>query len=303
MKPKSADMKKRQLASSLLVLGLIAHSLNAQIQTVVESSKMLDVLKRGQNVAVREMAFGYDITILAPHSLERTNDTAEQQRAKIGEQLEERREADPRPGYQRGPARSLAAEIAKIGSVHPDYIVLRYSDGRERRIATRVIAEITRDNGEQESTTASSDEPDASTVRQSKPNDTMRTEVGLEGGYVEPGMNEISIVSTIDDPPGLRLGVRREKGWGRSLGKFSFNAVRPDRVQDECVLIQGKLDERFPQEDLVGEYVFFLRTPPGGGDEGGMVRVLTLQHDRIVAHVPVVLERGSTPIPDASVRP
>lgn len=123
--------------------------------------------------------------------------------------------------------------------------------------------------------------------------DTSAEELGLEGGYVETGMNEVSIVSTVDDPPGLRLGVMREAGWGRSLGKLSFNSVREDRVQDECVLIQGKLDERFAESDLVGEYVFFVRTPPGGGDEGDMVRVLTLQHDRIVAHVPVVLEAGA----------
>ncbi len=97
--------------------------------------------------------------------------------------------------------------------------------------------------------------------------------------------------------------MKREEGWGRSLGKFSFNSVRPDRVQDECVLIQGKLDERFSVADLVGEYIFFLRTPPGGGDEGDMVQVLSLQHDRIVAHVPVVFERDGKPILEPGVRP
>ena len=182
-----------------------------------------------------------------------------------------------------------------MSSVKPNHIVLKYRDGRTQRIATHAIAQIThRAENSMGATKKLHRVLTSHDTSRTSPSDSLE----LDGGYVETGMNEVSIASTVDDPPGLRLGVRRKKGWGRSLGKLSFNAIRPDRVQDECVLIQGKLDERFPDSDLVGEYIFFLRTPPGGGDEGDMVRVLSLQHDRIVAHVPVVFEQGTNPISD-----
>jgi len=117
--------------------------------------------------------------------------------------------------------------------------------------------------GDHKSKTEDSRRTRGTLIVNANPKAATKDELTLDGGYVETSMNEVSIISNVDDPPGLRLGVKREKGWGRSLGKFSFNSVRPDRVQDECVLIQGKLDERFPLTHLVGEYIFFLRTPPG----------------------------------------
>ena len=296
-------MKIFSLALLLLVVGSASLSLTAQTPSAAVSQAMLDLLEPGQVVGVREIGFGYGIRIYTENEIERAIAAADERREGLREKLQgtrglKRLDSDSMTSRQR-----FEAKNPKIGSVHSDCILLTYPDGRERRIATRAIVEITRRQSEENSNDARPQRSTRVPSSESETHGVTPTELKLEGGYVDTGLNEVSIVSTVDDPPGLRLGVMRQEGWGRSLGKFSFNSVRPDRVQDECVLIQGKLDERFPFSDLVGEYIFFLRTPPGGGDEGDMVRVLTLQHDQIVAHVPVVFERGGAPASEPPERP
>ena len=110
----------------------------------------------------------------------------------------------------------------------------------------------------------------------------MPDRINLPWGYIEYSNNEISIVSTVDDPSGVRLAAAA----GGSLGKISFNRLRSDGVQEEVALLQGKIDERYRSpEQLVGELRLDLRKP-SGGDEGGMAPIFIARHDGIQFFVP-----------------
>jgi hypothetical protein len=106
----------------------------------------------------------------------------------------------------------------------------------------------------------------------------MPDRIELEWGYIEYGPNEVSIVSTVEDPPGLRLA----SAFGSGLGKISFNRLRPDGVQEEVALLQGK-----ENGNLGGELRLDLRAPNEDGD-GAMKPIFNMYHDRIEFHVPLV---------------
>ena len=108
--------------------------------------------------------------------------------------------------------------------------------------------------------------------------------IPLEWGYIEIGPNEISIVSTVEDPPGLRLAARK----GGSLGKVSWNVERSDGRQEEIAQLQGKLDERYRHDPkaLAGEVTWHVRKPYADGDSA-MVLIETMRYDGVVFHVPV----------------
>lgn len=119
--------------------------------------------------------------------------------------------------------------------------------------------------------------------------DVLQGRYAIPWGYLDVGTNEISIVSTVKDPPKVRLGADA----GGSLGCFSFN-----RGTHEVVLLQGKIDERYRSvadegtsprpTELVGELRVDLLRPrrPGDTDDSQMVPVLTLRHDGVTCHVP-----------------
>ena len=101
------------------------------------------------------------------------------------------------------------------------------------------------------------------------------------------GQNETTLVSTVDDPPKTRQGVKWQEGWGRSLGCHSFNHVRDNEVEDEIVLIQGKMDDRYEfGSEAAGELRWDLKAP-GPNTDDAMVGVMNAFHDRIDFHVPV----------------
>lgn len=96
----------------------------------------------------------------------------------------------------------------------------------------------------------------------------------LPDGWVAPfGRNEVAIVSTIADPPALRMGALT----GRGLGKLSFNHVRPDGAHDQVAFIQGILDDRYPDEQLVGGFRFNIHGP----DTEESLNRLNILHDGI----------------------
>ncbi len=121
----------------------------------------------------------------------------------------------------------------------------------------------------------------------------MPDRINLEWGYIEYGPNELSIVSTVEDPPGLRLATLN----GGSLGKLSFNRMRPDGVQEEIVLLQGKEDERYRGASppaQAGEVTLHLRRPFADGD-GAMVPIATLRYDGVTFHVPTTSGGAAVP--------
>lgn len=121
----------------------------------------------------------------------------------------------------------------------------------------------------------------------------------LEWGYVEFGFNELTIVSTVPDPP----KVRQASPTG-SLGAYSFNLLRPDGSQQELVLIQGKKDERTRGRNDVnyGELSVHI-TGPGEGD-AAQVHVASLHHDYVWlkgisgAYNPPAIELPPAPPPE-----
>jgi hypothetical protein len=99
--------------------------------------------------------------------------------------------------------------------------------------------------------------------------------------------NETTLVSEIDDPPKHRMGVKRLfQSWGRSLGAHSFNFVRESGIEEEVVLLQGKIDDRSPLEHLGGEYRWDIKKP-GDASDAGMIGVMNAFHDKIDFHVPI----------------
>lgn len=108
----------------------------------------------------------------------------------------------------------------------------------------------------------------------------------LPWGRIEFGNNEVSIISQVDDPPALRLA---SPGPGGSLGKISFNRLRPDGKQEELVLLQGKADHRYPG---TGEVTIHVKGPSmiGAGD-AAMVEVVVLRFDHVEFTVPVFVSQ------------
>ena len=102
-------------------------------------------------------------------------------------------------------------------------------------------------------------------------------------GRLEYDGNELRNTSIVNangqgDPPKNRQGTI----LGRSLGADSFNALH-DGVETECVLVQGKLDERFPEHPVSGAGELSISCKrPGGRADGDMVSVVTIRHDGLL---------------------
>lgn len=101
--------------------------------------------------------------------------------------------------------------------------------------------------------------------------------IELDFGYVLYGGNEITIVSTVEDPPKLRFA----SAAGLSLGAFSFNRLRPDGGQTEMVLFQGKQDERFRNDPNNPTAEMTIHLNNGGDQDSNMVPVMELRHDGV----------------------
>jgi hypothetical protein len=110
----------------------------------------------------------------------------------------------------------------------------------------------------------------------------------MNAGYFDAiDDNETTLVSTKDDPPKHRRGVKWQEGWGRSLGADSFNHVRANGTEDEIVLLQGKMDDRYPfGPEAAGEYRWDIKAP-GPNDDAHMIGVMNAFHDHIQFNVPI----------------
>lgn len=86
-------------------------------------------------------------------------------------------------------------------------------------------------------------------------------------GALAHGGNELTVDSTINDPPAVRLGAPQTQ---RSVGKISFDVLEPSR--DEVVLIQGKQTE---DGGRGGEFYLGLKKPFAGTTDDAMVTALT----------------------------
>lgn len=132
-----------------------------------------------------------------------------------------------------------------------------------------------------------------------KPGDKVK----MDWGYMEFGPNEMSIISTVPDPPGIRLAspmMQDSNGQpSNSLGKISFNRLRSDGVQEEVIIIQGKVaGDRFGEDTLIGELRVDVRGP--GDNDAAMFPLLQGFFDKLVVHVPVeFLKGGNVPISEA----
>ena len=108
----------------------------------------------------------------------------------------------------------------------------------------------------------------------------------LSFGRICYGGNELEVISTIEDPPAVRLSSY----LGKSLGKLSFNRMRSDDRQEELCIIQGKEDPRYPSADpgmLAGEILISCRLPNMGSIDKAMVPIVTLRSDGVLLHVSV----------------
>ncbi len=100
-------------------------------------------------------------------------------------------------------------------------------------------------------------------------------------GYVELSNNEVSIVSTVPDPPKVRMAAPE----GISLGAMSWGRLRADgHTIDEMVLVQGKQDERTRAlgrpYNLAGEFTIHLND--GGDQDANMVPVVQGRWDCVM---------------------
>lgn len=75
------------------------------------------------------------------------------------------------------------------------------------------------------------------------------------------------------------------------LVAFSGDVERPDRVMEECVLVQFRLDERYPAHAKCGQITTHLRKPFEDGDKA-YVLVKTESWDGVQYHVPIHEVRG-----------
>jgi len=101
----------------------------------------------------------------------------------------------------------------------------------------------------------------------------------FDGGWIGTiGDNEIEIVSTMPDPPKVRLAVDAAS-IESNLGAVSFNARRPDGTHDEIAYVMGRMA---PNRESGALYVA-LRPAPGMPCR----EVLYMDNGAIVSHVPI----------------
>jgi hypothetical protein len=107
-----------------------------------------------------------------------------------------------------------------------------------------------------------------------EPGDYIRLLWGLLGF----GTNEVSLRSTVDDPPKFVL-----ESISGSLGAWSARYVLPNGGVVELGLVQYKKDERTRGRDdlLWGEWTVHLRGQPTSTDDDGMRLVFLATHDYV----------------------
>tara|TARA_R110000868_G_scaffold181331_4_gene422247 strand:+ start:5838 stop:6425 length:588 start_codon:yes stop_codon:yes gene_type:complete len=140
--------------------------------------------------------------------------------------------------------------------------------------------------------------------------DTMTPPIRVQmlGGYIEitsESQNEVSIISTIDDPPAIRFASP-----GGGLGKFSGNVIDANGRQEEVVLMQFKNAERDrgTSDEFKGGAMTLHLKNPHVSDDAGMVKIFEADYAGITFCVPVTqgvdgggtFTGGGTPIPGSS---
>ena len=97
-------------------------------------------------------------------------------------------------------------------------------------------------------------------------------------GFIELTNNEVTVASTVDDPPALRLHA-----LGHALGKVSFGRIRSDGSVDEYALVQGKKDERTREREDIhyGELTVHLKGPLRSPTDDGMQPSILALHDYV----------------------
>lgn len=129
--------------------------------------------------------------------------------------------------------------------------------------------------------------------------------ITLGGGEVRfEGLNEMSIVSTVEDPPKLRQAAP----WpSLGLGCISFNRLGSDgKRQEEMILIQGKQDERYrgDKDNFTGEITIHIRNGRVEDADKAMIHVATLRHDGCwFLGLGAVTGGGDAPVPTPSPAP
>lgn len=130
--------------------------------------------------------------------------------------------------------------------------------------------------------------------------------IDLPWGYIELQNNEVTLASTVEDPPKVR-----QASPAGGLGALSFNRLRLDGGQDELVLIQGKQREDFRadgEHNLSGELSLHLRNHRAPGDEDAqMLRALIVTSDawefyaggRLVLRLDAAGAHPALPVPTA----
>ena len=93
--------------------------------------------------------------------------------------------------------------------------------------------------------------------------------IELPWGRIEFGLNEMSIISTVDDPPKIRLAAP-----GGCPGAISFNYLRPDGKQEELGMINisretfGPMLKIFLSDDRGSEDVNMRRILEASFEQG-----------------------------------
>jgi len=96
------------------------------------------------------------------------------------------------------------------------------------------------------------------------------------------------------DPVACRGSVPMRAGGTRVAHTWRADVERDGGGVDEICTLQGKLDERYPREALVGQFTFWVRGP--GQSESG-THLATFSHDGIEFHVPVNTAPAPGPVP------
>ena len=113
-------------------------------------------------------------------------------------------------------------------------------------------------------------------------------------GYLEFDGNELSIVSTIEDPPAVRLAA----AGGGSLGKISFNRLRAGGSQAEKVLVQGKGEG----SGEAGVFRVDLQRP-NTEDDANMVRMFEASNEVAQFNTPRILDMHGNPLGSVGAAP
>ncbi|MDC0936913.1 hypothetical protein OAS39_11555 [Pirellulales bacterium] len=140
-------MTKFYVLAALLIGGVCSQSLVAESEVARDSASLVSGIEAGQMIKIKELGFGYSVSILSPSQIESLVSLAkthleEYERNRL--HAVERGKKGIASKAHLSPREYFGEAYPTIDHIARDHLALKYSDGRERLISIRAVVEVIR---------------------------------------------------------------------------------------------------------------------------------------------------------------